>query len=59
MSLTQEDIDELKKIYEKDYGKKISNKEAWEMGINLLELGKVLLRGYEMMKKKEREKKKK
>ncbi|NQU99637.1 MAG: hypothetical protein HQ538_02775 [Parcubacteria group bacterium] len=47
MALKQDDIDELKEIYRKETGKDISNQEAWEMGINLLELGKLLLRVYQ------------
>jgi hypothetical protein len=49
MPLKQSDINELKGIYKQDYGKELSNQEAWELGITLFELGKLLLQGYEKM----------
>jgi hypothetical protein len=44
MPLTQSAIDELKEIYKKEYGKELSNDEAWEMGHRLLRLFAVLIR---------------
>jgi len=43
MILTQEAIEELKEIYKEEFGKEISNQEAWDMGTRLLNLFKVLL----------------
>ena len=40
--LTQKDIDELRAIYRKKYGKDLSNDDAWEMGNRLLRLFAVL-----------------
>jgi len=42
--LSQSDIDELKKIYQEEFHKEISNDEAWEMGRNLLQLFSVIAR---------------
>ena len=42
--LKQADIDELKVIYRKKYGKEISDEKAWEMGNRLMRLFAVLLR---------------
>jgi hypothetical protein len=43
MPIVQHDIDKLIAIYEKQFGENISNEEAWEMGINLLNLFRLLL----------------
>ena len=45
MELTQKDVDELKRIYKKETGEKLSDEEAWEMAINLLNFGKVVTEG--------------
>mgnify|MGYP001372667426 CR=1 FL=1 len=45
MGLTQKDVDELKRIHEKETGEKLSDEEAWEMAIRLLELGKIVIEG--------------
>jgi len=42
MPLTQEAIDDLKKIHFEEYGEKLTNDEAWEMGVRLLNLAKTL-----------------
>jgi hypothetical protein len=42
MPLTQESIDELKQIHLEEYGEKLSNQEAWDMGINLLNFAKAV-----------------
>jgi|CXWL01.1.fsa_nt_gi hypothetical protein len=43
MPLSQKDIDELRAIHKKQYGEDIPNDEAWEMGIRLLNLFRLLL----------------
>ena len=43
MPITQNDIDKLKVIYKNQYGKDLSNDEAWEMGIRLVNLFRLLL----------------
>lgn len=43
MQLTQEDLNEFKQIYQKEYGEEISDTEAREMGMRLLRLCKTLL----------------
>ncbi len=42
MSLTQEDVDKLKAIHEKEAGEKLSDDEAWAMATRLLELSYLL-----------------
>ncbi len=42
MPLTQEAIDDLKKIHFEEYGEELTNDEAWEMGVRLLNLTKTL-----------------
>ncbi len=42
MPLNQSDIDELKQIYCEEFGKPISDEEAWEMGARLLRLFYIL-----------------
>jgi len=42
MPLTQQDIDELKQIHKEEYGEDLSNEEAWDMGIRLVNLAKTL-----------------
>jgi len=39
MALTQEAVDKLEMIHEKDTGEKLSDEDAWEMATRLLELG--------------------
>lgn len=43
MPLTQNNIDELKQIYKEEHGKELSDKEAWDMGIRLVSLFRLLL----------------
>ena len=38
MSLDQNAINELKENYLKEFGKNLSDQEAWEMGINLVNI---------------------
>jgi len=45
MPLNQKAIDELKKIHFEETGEKLSNQEAWDMGLNLIKLLKALGRG--------------
>ncbi len=42
MPLTQEAIDKLKKIHYEEFGEELSNEEAWDMGIRLVNLAKTL-----------------
>jgi len=44
MSLSEEAIREFKKIYNREFGKTISDKEAQEIGQNLLSLFKIIYR---------------
>jgi hypothetical protein len=44
MSLNEEAIREFKKIYNREFGKTISDKEAQEIGQNLLSLFKIIYR---------------
>jgi hypothetical protein len=44
MRLSKEAIEEFKEIYEKEFGKSISDEEAQEMGRNLLSLFKIIYR---------------
>ena len=37
MSLTQKDIDELKAVHYRVTGEELTNEEAWEMGMNLMQ----------------------
>ena len=39
MALTQEAVDKLKTIHEKETGEKLSDGDAWEMATRLLGLG--------------------
>ena len=43
MQLSQEDIDEFKAIYKREYGEDISDAEARDMGTRLLRVLKVIL----------------
>lgn len=43
MALDQNSIEELKEIYFAEFGQRLSDKEAWDMGINLINLFKCLL----------------
>ena len=43
MPITQHDIDRLKEIYKRQYKEELSDKEAWEMGIRLINLFRLLL----------------
>ena len=43
MPLTQDHIDELKKIHKEDFGEELTDKEAWEMGTRLVNLFGLLL----------------
>jgi hypothetical protein len=43
MPITQHEIDKLKDIYKKQFGGDLSNEEAWEMGIRLVNLFRLLL----------------
>jgi hypothetical protein len=43
MSITQHDIDQLKEIYKRQFGGDLSDEEAWEMGIRLVNLFRLLL----------------
>jgi len=42
MPLTQEAIDELKQIHKEECDEELSNQEAWDMDIRLLNLAKTL-----------------
>ena len=42
MELTQEDISELKKMHFEKTGEKLSDREAWDIGTNLMELAIIL-----------------
>jgi len=42
MSLSQESIDELKKIHLEEFNEQLSDREAWDMGYRLLGLAKAL-----------------
>ncbi len=42
MALDQEAIDELKQIYLKEFGEELSDREAWDMGINLVNIFKAV-----------------
>ena len=42
MPLTHKAIDDLKKIHFEEYGEKLTNDEAWEMGVRLISLAKTL-----------------
>ncbi|MDD5340970.1 MAG: hypothetical protein PHC97_00870 [Patescibacteria group bacterium] len=42
MGLTQEAIDELKQICKKELDIELSDQEAWDMGINLVNLFKAI-----------------
>lgn len=42
MPLSQKNVDELKKIYKETVGADLSDKEAWEMAIRLLNLFRIL-----------------
>ena len=42
--LTQSDIEELKAIYRRTYGRDLADNEAWAMGNRLVRLFAVLLR---------------
>lgn len=44
MQLTKENLDEYKRIYKEKYWKDISDKEALEQGIALLNLMKIVLK---------------
>ena len=44
MRLSKEAIKEFKEIYYKEFGERISDKEAQEMGANLLSLFKIIYR---------------
>jgi hypothetical protein len=44
MPITQYHIDELKTIYEKQSGEKLSDKEASDMAIRLVNLYRILLK---------------
>lgn len=37
MSLTQIDIDELKAVHYRVTGEELTNEQAWEMGMNLMQ----------------------
>ena len=42
MALNQKAIDELKQIYFKEFGEELSDREAWDMGINLINIFKAV-----------------
>ena len=44
MSLSKKAIDEFKEIYEKEFGEKISDAQAREMGENLINLFRIIYR---------------
>jgi len=44
MALNQNDINELKQIYFEEFGEEISDADAWDMGINLVNLFKAVIR---------------
>jgi hypothetical protein len=44
MGLSKEAIEEFKRIYQEEFGKEISDKEAKEMGGSLLSLFKIICR---------------
>jgi hypothetical protein len=53
MNLSQKDIDELKEIHYKKTGDKLCNREAWDMGMNLLQFFKAVYRYPQHPQKKE------
>ncbi|MFH1854885.1 MAG: hypothetical protein ABH810_00505 [bacterium] len=42
VTLDQKRVDEFNDIYEKEYGKRLSNKDAWEAAHNLMGLAEIL-----------------
>jgi hypothetical protein len=44
MRLSKESIEEFREIYQREFGKNISDEEAQEMGQNLLSLFKIVYR---------------
>ena len=44
MPIMQHHIDELKVLYQKQSGEKLSDKEAWDMAIRMVNLFRVLLK---------------
>ena len=60
MPLKQSDIEELKEIHREEHdGEELDDQEAWEIGNNLMQLGRVLMRAYESRKKTTRRSSKK
>jgi hypothetical protein len=53
MSLSEEAIKEFKEVYFREFGKKISDEEAQEIGQNLLSLFKIIYRTIPEDKEKE------
>lgn len=45
MSLDKNAINELKKIYLDEYGEELSDEEAWDVGISLINLMKIIYWG--------------
>ena len=52
MSLTQQSINDLKQIHKEEYGEDLTDQEAWDMGIQLLNLAKALTQGEKVVKNK-------
>ncbi len=44
MRLTQKQVDEFKEINKKEFGKKLSNREAMEKGYGLIRLFQIILK---------------
>ncbi len=44
MRLSQQDLDEFKQIYKEEFGEEISNAEALDMGLNLVNLFTAMLK---------------
>lgn len=42
MPIDQKAIDQLKKIHFEEFGEKLTNEEAWDMGVRLVNLFKTL-----------------
>lgn len=58
MQLPPEAFEELKEIYRKEYGKELSDEEAVRMGINLIELFKIITPTKKVPLKRKKQRKK-
>ncbi len=43
MTLKQKHIEQFKAIFQKEYGRKLSDEEAWEMATNVLDYVRLLI----------------